>query len=307
MNNESRTLWISLGAGLFAAFLLYSYSQEKKAQYDKVYGAMKNVVVAKQNIAEMSTIDDTMLEVIERPADFVEPGALQDPEQAVGQVAGKAIKKGEQLLDSKLLLPGPETGISLQVAPSKRAVTLPIDEVRGVAKLIRPGDRVDIYAAIDSGKGLSQKREVTMIMQDVVVLATGVNVVNNIPRTVETDSTGKNLILTPLSQDTKYNSLTIEATPKEAQDLIYIVSTSPGNIFFTLRNPNDRAVPPRLPSSTSDTVMGHPSISLETQPSMAPSQPSQAPMVVAPIPPQRQQPSIPTTLPKKKTGNYRDF
>lgn len=79
MNNESRTLWISLGAGIFAAFLLYSYSQEKKAEYDKTYGTMKNVVVAKQDIEEMRTINDTMLEVIQRPSDFIEPGAFQDP------------------------------------------------------------------------------------------------------------------------------------------------------------------------------------------------------------------------------------
>ncbi len=305
MNNESRTLWISLGAGLFAAFLLYSYSQEKKAEYDKAYGAMKNVVVAKVNIAEMATIDDTMLEVRERPTDFVEPGALQDPEQAVGQIAGKAIKKGEQLLDSKLLLPGPETGISLQVAPSKRAVTLPVDEIRGVAKLIRPGDRVDIYAAIDTGKGMTQKREVSMIMQDVVILATGVNVVNNIPRSVEADSSGKNQVVTPLSSDTKYNSLTIEATPKEAQDLIYIISTAPANIFFTLRNPNDRAVPPRLPSSTSDSVTGRPSASLDLAGGSAPVSPA-PPVVIPSAQPLQQRPVIPTTLPKKK-GSYRDF
>ena len=297
MNNESRTLWISLAAGLFAAFLLYSYSQEKKAEYDKAHGTMKNVVVAKMNIEEMRTIDDTMLEVVERPSSFIEPGAFQDPELAVGQVAGKAIKKGEQILDSKLLLPGPETGISLQVAPSKRAVTLPVDEVRGVAKLIRPGDRIDIYAAIDTGKGLNQTREVTMIMQDVVVLATGINVVNTIPRTVEADNTGKNAILTNLSGDTKYNTLTIESTPKEAQDLIYIVSTAPSNIFFTLRNPNDRAVPPRLPSSTSDSIAGKPSVSLESNAMM------QRPVAppVAPV-----QPSLPTSLPKKK-GTFRDF
>lgn len=296
MNNESRTLWISLAAGLFAAFLLYSYSQEKKAEYDKTYGTMKNVVVAKTNIEEMRTIDDTMLQVIQRPADFIEPGAYQDPEQAVGQVAGKAIKKGEQILDSKLLLPGPETGISLQVAPSKRAVTLPVDEVRGVAKLIRPGDRIDIYAAIDTGKGINQQREVNMIMQDVVVLATGVNVVNNIPRTVEADNSGKNAILTNLSADTKYNSLTIEATPKEAQDLIYIISTAPANIFFTLRNPNDRAVPPRLPSSTSDSLAGRPTANL-SPPAV------QAPVIRAPV---QQRAQVPTTLPRKK-GSFRDF
>jgi pilus assembly protein CpaB len=303
MNNESRTLWISLGAGLFAAFLLYSYSQEKKAEYDKVYGTKKSVVLAKQNIPEMSTIDDTMLYVDERPVDFVEPGAYQEPEQAVGQVAGKAIKKGEQILDSKLLLPGPETGIALQVAPSKRAVTLPVDEIRGVAKLIRPGDRIDIYAATDIGKGMSQRREVSMIMQDVVVLATGVNVVNSLPRTVEADNAG-NKVLTPLTSDTKYNSLTIEATPKEAQDLIFIISTAPANIFFTLRNPNDRAVPPRLPSSTAESVTGRPSASLESAPPMA-APPIVVPQqAVAPLPPQRA--AVPTSLPKKKNG-YRDF
>lgn len=293
-SNESRTLWISLAAGLFAAFLLYSYSQDKKAEYDKTYGTMKNVVVAKKDIPEMMTIDDSMLEVTQRPSDFIEPGAIADPELAVGQVAGKAILKGEQLLGSKLLIPGPDTGISLQVAPSKRAVTLPVDEVRGVAKLIRPGDRVDIYAAIDSGKGITQRREVTMLMQDVVVLATGVNVLNNIPRTVEPDSNKKNAVITSLTSDTKYNSITIEATPKESQDLIYIVSTAPGNIYFTLRNPNDRAVPPRMPSSTSDTVLGVPQVAL-TPP--------------APIPvqqPQYQQRQRPATLPNKR-NSFRDL
>lgn len=296
--NESRTLWISLASGLFAAFLLYSYSQEKKAEYDKKYGAMTNVVVAKSDIPEMMTINDAMLEIQQRPKDFVEPGALSEPELIVGQVAGKAIAKGEQILESKLLEPGPETGISLQVAPTKRAVTLPVDEVRGVAKLIRPGDRIDIYAAVDSGRGITQRREVSMIMQDVVVLATGVNVVNNIPRTVEADNTGKNAVITSLTQDTKYSSLTIEATPKEAQDLIYIISTSPSNIFFTLRNPNDRQVPPRLPSSSSDSVLGRPSV--ETPPAAPPVM--QAPPVMA-----APQARPPQTLPPKRTGNFRDF
>jgi pilus assembly protein CpaB len=294
MNNESRTLWLSLGAGLFAAFLLYSYSQEKKAEYDKVYGTMKNVVIAAKDINEMTTIDDTMLEVIQKPADFLEPASINDPEQAVGQVAATPIKKGEQLLTTKLLQPGPDTGISLQVAPTKRAVTLPIDEVRGVAKLIRPGDRVDIYAAVDSGKGINSKREVTLIMQDVVVLATGVNVVNNIPRTIEYDSTGKNVIQTSLTGNTQYNSITIEATPKEAQDLIYIYSTSPSNLFFTLRNPNDRALPPRLPSSTSDSVMGRPSVEM--------------PAAVTPVtlpPPAR---TVPRALPPKKNpGGFKNL
>lgn len=256
MGNESRTLYLSLLAGVAAAFMLYSYSQEKQAEYNKKFGAMKNVVIAKVDIKEMESINITMLDVIAKPADFIEPGAISDPEAAVGQVNASPIKKGEQILLTKLLQPGPDTGISLQVAPSKRAVTLPVDEVRGVAKLIRPGDRVDIYAALDSGRGLTQKREVMLLMQDVVILATGINVVNNIPRTFEVDSNSKNVIQTTLTGDTKYTSLTIEATPKEAQDLIYILATSPGNLFFTLRNPNDRIVPPRGPASSVETILG---------------------------------------------------
>lgn len=296
-SNETRTLWISLAAGVFAAFLLYSYSQEKKSEYDKVYGAMKNVVIAKIDIAEMQTIDDTMLEVVQKPTDFLQPGATQDPEAAVGQVAASPIKKGEQILQTKLLQPGPDTGISLQVAPSKRAVTLPVDEVRGVAKLIRPGDRVDIIAAIDSGKGINQKREVSVIMQDVVVLATGVNVVNNIPRTFELDPGSKNVNQISLNGSTNYTTLTVEATPKEAQDLIYIQATASGSIYFTLRNPNDRAVQPRLPSSTSDSLLGR-QANLDMQ-----SMPTSAPVAPQPI---IQQP-VQQQLPKKKAGGFRDL
>lgn len=293
VTSETKTLGISVVAGIFAAFLLYSYSQEKKAEYDKTYGTMKNVVVAKNDINEMQTIDDTMLEIVQKPADFLEPSVVRDPDMAVGQVAASPIKKGEQILQTKLLQPGPETGISLQVAPSKRAITIQVDEVRGVAKLIRPGDRVDIYAAIDSGKGVNQKREVVVLMSDVVVLATGVNVVNNIPRTYELDAGGKNINQISLTGDTKYNTVTIEASPKDAQDIIYILSTSPSNLFFALKNPNDRGQQPRLPASSADTLLGR-SAALMEAPAAAP-----APVAAPPVLPQQK---VPSALPAKNQG-----
>jgi pilus assembly protein CpaB len=279
--NETRNLWISIAAGVFATFMLYSYSQEKKAEYDKKFGSTKRVVVAKEDIGEMQTIYDTMLETEERPAAFVQPDSITVPDEIIGNVAATPIKKGQSILKNNLLTPGPDTGISLQVAPSKRAVTISVDETRAVAKLIRPGDRVDIIAAIDVGKGITQHREVSILMQDVVVLATGVSVVNNIPRTLELDSSGKSITQTTLTGDTRYTTLTVEATPKEAQDLIYIQATSPGNIYFTLRNPNDRAIPPRLPSSTADSVLGKPMVSFE--PPAAPA-PIIRPNVPAPAP-----------------------
>ncbi len=292
-SNDTRNLWLSIGAGIFATFLLYSYSQEKKAEYDKRFGSTKRVVVAKEDIPEMATIYDTMVETRDMPADFIQPDAVNVPDEIIGNVAAIPIRKGQMIVKNNLLTPGPDTGISLQVAPSKRAITIPVDEVRAVAKLIRPGDRVDIYAAVDSGKGVNQKREVFTMMSDAVVLATGMSIVNNIPRMFELDSTGKNLTQIALTGDTKYTTITIEATPKEAQDLFYILSTAPGNIFFALRNPSDRAVPPRMPSSTSDSLMGKPLVSLES----APPPQQQRPSYIPPVQPQQR-----TAPPQKRNG-----
>jgi pilus assembly protein CpaB len=260
-SNETRNLWLSAIAGIFAIFLVYSYSQEKKAEYDKLYGAKKTIVVAKEDITEMSTIYDNMVESKDVPAEYLVPDSIMVREEVVGNVAAIPVKKGQVLLKNMLLTPGPDTGIAHQVAPSSRAVTIPIDEVRGVAKLIRPGDRVDVLAAVDVGKGVNQHREVSLLMQDVPVLATGVSVINNIPRLIELDSSGKSLTQTSLTGDSKYATITVEASLKESQDLVYILSTSPGNLYFVLRNPNDRKkLTERMPASTAETVLGKPAV-----------------------------------------------
>lgn len=252
-SNETRTLWISVFAALAAVFLLYSYTQEKSDQLTKKFGAKQQVVVAKKDIREMETVTEDMLDIKEMPVDFVQPQVVKNPDDAVGLVALAPIKKDEQVLESKVIEPGPVTGLSLQVAPSKRAITIPIDEMRGVAKLIRPGDRIDLIAALDIGQGANQRREVKTLMEDVVVLATGLKVVNELPRLYQ--KTGKEEFITNIRDDTSFNTITIEAGPKEAQDLIYILSTSPGSLFMTLRHPSDHTKS-QLPPSTINSVLG---------------------------------------------------
>lgn len=264
--NESRNLWISIGAGVFATFMLYSYSQEKKAELEKNYGDKVKVVVAKEDIREMDTIYDNVLEVVEKSRSEVEPDYYSSIPEVIGGVAAIPIKQKQTLTKNKVLEPGPETGMAIQVSPNKRAVTMPVSDDRANARLIRPGDRVDIMAVIETGKGATQKREVSVLMQDVVILATGVNVHNNLPRTIERDPTGRNLIQTTLTGDTKYNSITIEADVQQAQDLVYLVSTNPSSLFFLLRNPHDRKVLPRLPSSSGETIQSRTSVSGATAP-----------------------------------------
>ncbi len=252
--NESRNLWISIGAGVFATFMLYSYSQEKKADLEKAVGEKIKVVIAREDIREMDSIYDNVLEYAEKNKSDVEPDVYTSIPDIVGGVAAIPIKKGQSITKNKVLEPGPETGMAIQVSPNKRAVTIPISDDRANARLIRPGDRVDIMALIDSGKGINQKREVSVFMQDVVILATGVNVHNNLPRTIEKDPSGKNLIQTTLTGDTKYSSITIEADLMQAQDLIFLVSTNPSSLYFLLRNPHDRKIMPRLPASSVESI-----------------------------------------------------
>ncbi len=283
--NPTRTLWISIGAACLAMILIYSYSQEKKAEYDKRYGTMKRVVIATKDILEMSTIDATMLSIEEKPVDFIQPEAIVNPEDVEGMVAAAPIKKGEQILGTKVLKPGPNTGLSLQVAPNKRAVTIPIDEVRGVSKLIRPGDRVDILTSVESGKGQTSRREVKTLLQDVIILATGVQVTNNIPRKLESDSGGK-LSFRNLNGDTTFSAVTLEVSPKDAQNLIFIMSASPGSIYLTLRNPNDRAVT-NFQTATVDSVLGRADTGISVEPARVPASfvmPQAAPK---PLPPKR--------------------
>lgn len=283
--NESRTLVISIAAALFAVFLLYSYTQQKSAELTKKFGAKQRVVVAIQDINDMQTIDETMLQVVEKPVDFVEPGAFSDPEEAVGLVALAPIKEGEQVLQSKVTKPSPLTGLSLQVSPSKRAVALPANEMNSVARLIKPGDRVDILAAVDVGKGPTARREVKTLMQDVVVLATGVRIVNDLPVLYEKKSGGA-IEGIPLKEDMNFSTITVEASPEESQDLIYLMSTSPGSIFMTLRHPSDH-FKRRYAESTIDSLMGK--VSQEMMNLRAPA--------AAPPPPP---PPAPPPKPKKK-------
>ena len=290
-NNEARTLWISVGAALFAVFLLYSYTQEKSAQLTSKFGAKERVVVAVQDINEMETIDESMLQVVEKPVNFLEPKHFSDPEDAVGMIALAPIKKDEQILETKVVKPSPVTGLALQVSPSKRAVSIPINDTNAVAKLILPGDRIDILAALDVGKGPAQHREVKTLMQDVVVLATGPRVVNELP--VLKERQGNDEFIRRLRGDLNFQTITVEASPEESQDLVYLLSTSSGTIYLTLRHPSDHTKK-RFPESTIDSLLGKVSQDMLNLQQRVPA--------AAPAPP-----PPPPVVPKKKKGPFIDL
>ena len=251
--NETLTLWISVAAAIFAVALLYSYTQEKTEEITKKYGVQTSVVVALDFIDEMQTVQENMVELQQVPKEFVQPGSARRIEEVVGLVALAPIGKDEQILKNKVIKPGPEIGLSLQVSPGKRAVTVPIDETRAVARLLKPGDRVDLVAALDLNTGVTQKRYIKTLLQDVVILATGLQIVNELPRLHE--EIGGEDYIKNLRTENIFSSVTIELDPWQAQKLIFILSTNPGSLFLTLRHPSDNSRP-RLKQVEMSDVLG---------------------------------------------------
>lgn len=255
MNQESKNLWMAVIFAVIAAGLLYSHIQEKNKEVTKKYGAKTTIVVAKKNIPEMAPINETHIEIREMPVEFIAPGSVQDPNEIIGMVALVSFKQGEQLLKNKITKPSPLTGLSLQVSPGKRAITIPVDETRGVAKLLKPGDRIDIMAAVSVGSGQDRKKEVKIIMQNVPILAAGVQIANELPVLYEKNKKGDQVIITNLTRNTQFNSITIESTPIGAQKLFFIMNQNPKDIMIVLRHPTDTGPAPAV-SITTESITG---------------------------------------------------
>lgn len=248
MNNRAITLSALMAA--LAVFFVQSYVSSIEDQARKKFGTEVSVVVAKRDISEMETVNETMLELKLIPKDFLEPAAIsfeqaQEKEYTVqgmkdlaGTVAIVPIRKGEQITYNKLTEPNMRTGLSPQVTPGRRAIAVPVNEVTGVAKLVKPGDRVDLIAVMESNTGRESRVSKT-ILQDVVVLAVGRHVTNNVPRVVELDPTTKKTRVRSLLQYDGFTSVTLEVEPGQAQALALIVADTRNILSLSLRNNDD--------------------------------------------------------------------
>lgn len=267
MNN--RAVSISLIMALAAIFFVTDYVSTIEEAAKKKFGVEVQVLVAKQDIKEMESVLDNMVEWKNVPKRFQEPGAVfleikEGDEKAtqklttlkgvVGTVALVPIKKGEQISFNKITEPSLKTGLSPQVAPGRRAISIPVNEVSGISKLVKPGDRVDLIVVVDPGGGRENKL-VKTLFQDLVVLATGHNITNNVARVIEMDALNKLERPKSLAEDFTFTTVTLEAEPQQAQAVALLASNSDNYFVLSLRNneDNDR---PQLPTLSVTDVLG---------------------------------------------------
>jgi pilus assembly protein CpaB len=227
INRRTITFAIAAVLAIGTGLLTFSYLTSMNRNVS-VAAAPRLVVVAQHDIPARATITLDMLAVTRRPADAVDPDSLTAPSAAVGSIARVSIPAGSAVTSS-MIGRAFDTGLTERIPPGMRAISIPIDKVKGVANLIQAGDHVDVIALTRAQPGISP--QALTILKNVVVLAIG--------STYETTDASA----TP-SPDMGITTATLRVTPKQAGLLALAdVNTT---LRLDLREPKERsgAAPP---------------------------------------------------------------
>ena len=170
---RSNKLIIVLAAifALLAAFMAYYLINN--AQEAAIRQQYVDVAAAIQDIPANTAITPAMLEMKRFPKDLQTGKEITDLNNAVGKISPVAVGRGEYLLDNRLVKPGEGTDrLSYKVPDGMRAMSIPVDVVKGVSNMIKIGDRVDIIAVVPPQSASPEAKSV-LILQNIEILAVG--------------------------------------------------------------------------------------------------------------------------------------
>lgn len=217
MNVRRTTLLIAIVLAVGTGWLTLTYLSSLRPAQNQP----RQVLVATQDIPARTQITPAMFHSETRSASTLEPDAIADPARAVGSLALITIPAGSQLTASQI---GTNVAFALPVRlrPGLRAVSIPIDRVKGVAGLVQPGDRVDVIAVPPQHGNGSPGKAVT-ILRGIRVLAVG----NSL----------EDVSATPSPQEEAAATVTLEVNPKQADLLAWADANA--SIRLALRSPRE--------------------------------------------------------------------
>ena len=184
--------------------------------------AANKVVVATVDIPAGSRLEPEMLTTIDWPATALPTGAVSDPAVLKARVVKLDVVRGEAVIDGKLAPVGTMGGLSAVIAEGKRAMTVRVNDVVGVAGFALPGNYVDIlvHAQRDEGKGETKPISKT-VLEHVLVLA--------VAQEAGRDDTKPKVV----------NAVTLELSLADSEKLD--LARSIGTLSLALRNQSDEA------------------------------------------------------------------
>jgi pilus assembly protein CpaB len=152
------------------------------------------------------------------------PGIFHDFKEIEGKVSSVNVAAGQMLMASMFGKEG-ESALAAVVAPNKRAVTVRVDDVVGVAGFLLPGNRVDVVGTRKDDRSGAITSET--ILSNIKVLA--------VDQTTAANS----------NEPVVVRAVTLEVTPAEGETLLK--GKAAGSIQLALRNPLDESDARRKP------------------------------------------------------------
>ncbi|MGH8772300.1 MAG: Flp pilus assembly protein CpaB, partial [Burkholderiales bacterium] len=192
MKNSRAILMIgfSLLIGLVAVVLAARWISQQASL------ATTQVVVASRDIDLGSVLNPSMLQVTTWPSGSIPSGAIADMQSLDGRVVKTSILRGEPILDAKLAPVGTKGGLSAVINEGRRAITVKVNEVIGVAGFALPGNYVDVMV---NTQDQADKPISKIVLEKILVLA--------VAQEASRDETKPKVV----------NAVTLEVTPEEAE------------------------------------------------------------------------------------------
>lgn len=213
---KGRTFTLLAVAALLAVLaggLANSWIKARLSSADKAGGTVPVIVAAIQmpfgHIVEVGDV-----KVVRMPSGAFPRSSFHDTKSVVGRVTTQKILPEEILLQDRVVPHGAGSALAAVISPDKRAVTVRVNDVIGVAGFLLPGNRVDVVA---SRRARNRKVVSHTLLQDIKVLA--------VDQTASPDK-DKPIIV---------RAVTLETTPDQAEQLVK--ATQEGSVQLTLRNP----------------------------------------------------------------------
>ncbi|WP_354679331.1 Flp pilus assembly protein CpaB [Cupriavidus plantarum] len=208
-------LLVAALAGLAAVVMASRWMVQQSA------GSTTKVAVATADINLGQRLAPEFVKLVDWPRESLPPGAMSDVATVDGRVTKASVMRGEPILESKLTPAGTKGGLSAVIAEGKRAITVRVNDVVGVAGFALPGSFVDIIVNTqkDAGKsdaGQPEQSISKIVLEKILVLA--------VAQEVNRDETKPKVV----------NAVTLEVSPVEAEKLD--LARSVGSLSLVLRN-----------------------------------------------------------------------
>lgn len=232
-------LLVAALAGLAAVVLASRWMVEQSA------GSTVKVAVANTDINLGQRLAPEFVKLVEWPRESLPPGTLSDLKTVDGRVTKASVMRGEPILESKLTPAGTKGGLSAVIAEGKRAITVRVNDVVGVAGFALPGSFVDIIvntqkAGMKTNTATEGEQSISkIVLEKILVLA--------VAQEVNRDETKPKVV----------NAVTLEVSPEEAEKLD--LARSVDSLSLVLRNQVE-ARPVETAGATKRSLLNEPVI-----------------------------------------------